>query len=292
MPADGTPWRKTPLPSLEQLADASLILMQHTGKRQIKLTGGEPTVRRDLHLLVSRLAAHSSVDEISMTTNASRLRKLVIPLRDAGLDRVNISLDTLDSDRFHTMTRGSLSDVLDGISAAVEAGLKPVKLNAVLRRSYWKEDVASLLEYSAEIGAELRFIELMQTGTRAEWASGEFISANEVQGWLMDRSEVEQIPFSVGETSRRWNLNWQGHGVRVGWITPQSHAFCDGCKRIRMDAQGQVRRCLMDSHTFPLLEKLNTHPEAVVLTELDNYMHGKQPPSEMTTTSQMATVGG
>jgi len=292
MPDNGVPWKKTPLPSLEQLADAGLFLMQHAGKRHIKLTGGEPSVRRDLPHLIRRLKAHSLVHEISMTTNASRMRDLAIPLREEGLNRVNISLDTLNPIRFHAITGSSLSRVLDGINATCQAGLNPVKLNAVLRRSYWKEDVPALIDYAAELGTELRFIELMQTGTRAAWASGEFISAKEVQGWLMDRAEAKQIPFKVGETSRRWKLSWQGQDVHVGWITPQSHAFCDGCKRIRMDAQGRVRRCLMDAQTFPLLELLGTHPEDVVRAELDNYLNGKQPPIEMMTTSPMATVGG
>jgi GTP 3',8-cyclase len=292
IPPEGVPGGKTPLPSLENLADAALFLIQHTGERQVKLTGGEPTLRRDLPLLVHRLASHPQIDEISMTCNGSRLRETAAPLRVAGLKRINTSLDSLNPARFKALTHGSLNDTLDGIDAALEVGFNPLKLNAVLRRSYWKEDVTTLLDFAADRDLELRFIELMQTGTRAEWASAEFIPANEVQHWLKERADAEQLPYVAGETSRRWKLNWWDREIHVGWITPQSHAFCDGCKRIRLDAHGQVRRCLMDDQAFPLLEKLETQPEDEVLGEFNDYLQRKQPPAKMGTASSMTTVGG
>ena len=292
MPRERIAWLKTSLPSLERLADTALFLLRHTGEHRIKLTGGEPTLRWDLPLLVRHLASNPLVEEVSMTTNATRLRELAKPLRDAGLKRVNISLDELNPQRFQALTHGSLHDTLDGIEAALEARLEPVKLNAVLQLSTWRKDVPALLEYAASRDVEIRFIELMRTGSGAAWARQEYIPAAEIQEWLLKRADVILLRHSPGGTARRWKLRWHGRDITVGWITPQSHGFCDGCDRIRLDARGQVRRCLMDDDIFPLLDMLELTNESVVAAELSGYLSGKKPPVEMTTTSSMAAVGG
>jgi cyclic pyranopterin phosphate synthase len=292
MPREGSARPMTCLPSLERLADAALFVLRHTGEHRIKLTGGEPTLRRDLPLLVRRLASNPLVEEVSMTTNAIRLRELANPLRDAGLKRLNISLDTLNPQRFHALTRGSLPEALDGIEAALASKLGPVKVNAVLPRSTWREDVPALLEYAASRDVEMRFIELMRTGSGAAWAKQEYIPAARIQEWLRKRADVILLEHRPGVTARRWKVNWRGRDITVGWITPQSHSFCDGCDRIRLDAHGQVRRCLMDDDVLPLLDLLASTNDAVVAAELGSYLSGKKPPVEMTTTSSMAAVGG
>lgn len=294
MPAEGV--AKAPhsdLLSLEQLGDAVAFLVEHAGVNRVKLTGGEPLVRAGIEGLVRRIAAMPRVREVSLTTNGTLLPRMAGGLRAAGLARVNVSIDSLDPERFAELTRGgSLATALEGIRAAQQAGLGPIKLNAVLQRSGWERDVPLLLDYAAENGFELRFIELMRTGTEQAWCASEFIAADDVHGWLEQQAEVKAIAGPAEAPARRTEVEWRGSRVVVGWITPRSHPFCDRCERVRLDARGRLRRCLMDPHFLELGSILQQEGRERAAESFAGYMAGKHAPEAMESVSAMSLIGG
>jgi cyclic pyranopterin phosphate synthase len=294
MPATGVPkLRHRDLLSLERLADTVSWLCHELGVSRVKLTGGEPLVRGGVADLVRALAAIPGVNEVSATTNGARLVELARPLREAGLARVNVSVDSLDSQRFAELTRGGrLADTLAGIEAALDCGLAPVKLNAVLLASSWRSDVAPLLDFAATRSLEVRFIELMRTGTEVRWAEREYVPADEVRRWLETRTEVVDGRMLSAGPARMSTVLWRGDAVRVGWITPRSQPFCDSCSRLRLDARGRVRRCLMDPVPFDLVGLLQTTRESEVRRRLRVYLGNKIPSESMESTLPMVSMGG
>lgn len=294
MPAEGVPkLGHSELLSLEGLSEAARTLCRHLAIDRIKLTGGEPLVRRGLSTLVAELAAIPGILEVSMTTNGTLLRGLAGDLRRNGLRRVNISLDSLDPVGFAEITGGgSLVEALDGITAAQEADLRPVKLNAVLRRSAWRRDVPELLDFAATHGLEIRFIELMRTGTEHQWCETEYAAATEVERWIGDRAEMISVVPQQRGPARLSLVRWGGAEVRVGWITPLSRPFCSRCDRLRMDCRGRVFRCLMDGESLPFADLLRTTCEATAVGALTDYLNGKTAPAAMYRPSSMASIGG
>lgn len=292
LPAGRVPFApQTELAGPRELVDAVAWLVRHCAVDRLKITGGEPLVFRGIVGLVETAAALSGLREISMTTNGTQLAQLAAALRGAGLARVNVSLDTLDAQRFAELTRGGdLRRVLAGIAAARNAGLAPVKLNSVLRRSAWQEDVPALLDFAAGENLEIRFIELMRTGTEIAWAEAEFVSAGEVRSFLERTRRLQLLP-SVGP-ARRTLARWQGRDVVVGWITPVSEAFCGTCDRLRLDARGLLRRCLMDPASVPLVEMLRSGSSETVLEMIGRYFAAKVPPATMDTPRPMRGIGG
>lgn len=293
MPAQGVPLKRhDELLPLEDLAGLSCWLAAQTGIRRVKLTGGEPLVRRGIADLVHRLATAPEIDEVSATTNAALLPQLASQLREAGLSRVNISLDTLDPIRFTELTRGGrLSDTLSGLDAALQAGFEPIKLNSVLLGASWRRDVPELLDLAARLDIEVRFIELMRTGTEARWASQQLVEVSTVRRRLGLTGAIPRDPAASGP-ARTEVLTWKGTSVRVGWITPQSHPFCRSCSRLRMDALGNLRRCLMDGATLPLAELRSDRGSEEASRLLACYLDSKRPPAAMASDLPMASVGG
>ncbi len=194
--------------------------------------------------------------------------------------------------RFRELTGGNLEDTLAGIAAARATGFEPLKLNAVLRRSTWREDIPPLLDYASAQGAEIRFIELMRTGTAADWAREEFVSAAEVQDWLKKSCRISPLLEAPSASARRSLAFWRGQELTIGWITPQTERFCLGCNRLRLDCQGRLRRCLMDPLSFPLIEALHSMKLEAVEASVLEYVQGKRPPLEMSTLDSMVAVGG
>jgi cyclic pyranopterin phosphate synthase len=294
MPEEGVPLLpRSEIPPLAELASAVAWLVARYGVDRVKVTGGEPLVRGGVPEFVARVAAIPGVREVSMTTNGTRLPASAVELAKAGLTRVNVSLDTLDPVRFRELTRGGrVEEVLAGIDAALEAGLTPLKINSVLRRSSFREDVPALLDLAAVKGVEIRFIELMQTGTEAAWAIDERVTGAEVRSWLSTEGAIlSPLPDRPNAPARRTSISRHGRMVVAGWIDPVSHAFCDDCDRLRLDARGRLRRCLMDDQAFPLVDLLR-RGDAHVEEATAFYVAGKQPPVAMTLGSTMASIGG
>ncbi len=292
MPEEGVPkLTRHTLLSLECLASLVALLTSLAGIDRVRLTGGEPLVRPGIEHLIAELSTFPKIREVSLTTNGSLLSKMAWSLKAAGLKRVNVSLDSLDKERFKEVTRGgNLDRTLDGIKAAQAAGLTPIKLNTVLQRSTWRQEVPRLLDYAAESGFEIRFIELMRTGTERASCESEFISVDEVCGGL--GAEVVPVKDRTQTPARRTLLNWHGTLVNVGWITPRSHPFCAHCERLRMDARGQLRRCLMDPKTFDLPRVLATMSGLEVRQEFQSYIAGKFAPHAMDSSFAMSQIGG
>jgi GTP 3',8-cyclase len=249
MPAEGLPW----LPKPDLLTDGELVRLAgiavgRLGIRQIRLTGGEPLVRPNLvgpGGLVSRLAALDPRPELSLTTNAVSLARLAEPLKAAGLDRVNVSLDTLDPEVFRTLTRRDRhARVLAGIAAAAAAGLTPVKINTVLMRGTNDHEAADLLRWCLERGYELRFIEQMPLDAQHGWDRARMVGAAEI----LDRLGREFALSPEGSAARgsapaeTWLVD--GGPARVGVIASVTRPFCADCDRVRLTADGQVRTCL------------------------------------------------
>jgi cyclic pyranopterin phosphate synthase len=258
---------------------------------RVKLTGGEALLRPGLVEFVRNLSADGGVSEVSMTTNGTRLAGLAADLARAGLSRVNVSLDTLDASRFRELTRGgTLERVTAGIDAALAARLAPVKLNAVLRRSSFEIDVPALLDFASKRGLEVRFIELMRTGPAAAFAAREFVSSREVRLRLGLAGDLETAEAEAGP-ARRLRVRFRGTEVVTGWIEPVSRSFCGGCRRLRLDPRGELRRCLMDAEPYPLLERLEAG-DAGLEEDVDRFLEGKRPPLSFETPRSMAAIGG
>jgi cyclic pyranopterin phosphate synthase len=294
MPPGGVPrLRHDQLLTFEELTETAAWLCRELGITRIKLTGGEPLVRGGVVDLVRSLAGIPGVEEVSATSNGTQLKRLARPLREAGLARVNVSVDTLDPDRFAYLTRGGrLDDTAAGIDAAIAAGLGPIKLNTVLLASSWRDDVPALLDFAQPRDLEVRFIELMRTGTEAAWAEGEFVAAAVVRAWLGLNGQTPESEDCSPGPARITEIQWRGAPVQVGWITPRSRPFCEGCTRLRMDARGRLRRCLMDPAALELAELLATSPASVVRRRLHLYLAGKRPASDMASALPMVSVGG
>lgn len=208
------------------------------GVKKIRLTGGEPLVRRGLVEICRGLRALPGLEELCLTTNGSLLPRLAGPLREAGVDRLNISLDTLRPDRFAAMTRlGRLEDVLSGIRAAEDAGFSDLKLDTVLIGGFNDDEIGEFLELTMEHPWEVRFIELMPMGPCAEWERSCFLPGDEV---LKRYPALQQLP--AGGVARRYRLPG-GRGT-VGLISPLSRDFCGECRRIRVTADGKLKGCL------------------------------------------------
>jgi cyclic pyranopterin phosphate synthase len=294
VPAKGFP--ATPIGKLLSLAElvANVSwLVQHIPIERVKLTGGEPLVRPGLDDLISRLARVPGIREISMTTNGSLLSRKVQALKAAGLARVNISLNSLDPQRFAELSRGArLERTLKGIDTAIVAGLRHIKINVVLQRSIWRRDVPHLLDLVAGRGLEIRFIELMRTGTERAWCDSEYVSVEEVKDWLATQTAALPVATPAALPARQSMMFWKGALLTVGWIAPRSRPFCNSCERLRMDSRGHLRRCLMDSETIDLVKLRRIPDPEAAAKALHAYLAAKHIPIAMDSESAMNQIGG
>ena len=223
--------------SVEECAEIGSAAVR-LGVTKIRLTGGEPLVRRGIVEICRQLRAIPGLEELCLTTNGSRLPELAKPLREAGVDRLNISLDTLRPDRFRDMTRlGELEDVMSGIQAAEAAGFRNLKLDTVLIGGFNDDEIGNFLQLTMDHPWEVRFIELMPMGPCASWDKSCFLPGTEVLKRYPALQEIE--PNGV---ARRYRL--PGAKGTVGLISPMSHEFCSECRRIRVTADGKLKGCL------------------------------------------------
>ena len=246
MPPEGLDW----LPKADQLTDDEVVRLirigvELLGIREVRFTGGEPLLRRGLAGIIARTAELRPRPEISLTTNAIGLARTAGVLRAAGLDRINVSLDTLRHETFRKLARRDrLPDVLDGLAAAAQAGLHPVKVNAVLMRDLNDDEAVPLLRYCLEAGYELRFIEQMPLDAQHGWKRAEMVTAEEIFAALgREFTLTPDDPRQRGSAPAEAFLV-DGGPARVGVIASVTRPFCGTCNRVRLTADGQIRNCL------------------------------------------------
>jgi cyclic pyranopterin phosphate synthase len=246
MPEEGMQWlAKDTLLTDEEIVRLVGIAVGELGVREVRFTGGEPLLRPGLVGIVTACARLDPRPELSLTTNGIGLARTASALASAGLDRVNVSLDTLDAETFRRLSRRDrLDDVLAGLAAADAAGLRPVKLNAVLMRGVNDHEAADLLEWSLERGYELRFIEQMPLDAQHGWVRANMVTAEEILARLGERFSLTPEPSAArgAAPAERWLID--GGPARVGVIASVTRPFCRACDRTRLTADGQVRNCL------------------------------------------------
>jgi len=245
MPAEGLDW----MPRDEQLTDAELvrligIAVRDLGVHELRFTGGEPLLRRGLEDVIAASAALDPRPDISLTTNGVGLARRAGPLAAAGVNRLNVSLDTLRPERFAAITRRDrLADVLDGMEAARAAGLHPVKINTVLLRGQNDDEAVDLLRFAVDRGFELRFIEQMPLDAQHGWQRAEMVTAGEILAALRTAFDLTPDGHDRGAApAERWLVD--GGPAAVGVIASVTRPFCGACDRTRLTADGQVRSCL------------------------------------------------
>ncbi|WP_410209465.1 GTP 3',8-cyclase MoaA [Aquirhabdus sp.] len=241
--------------TLEELVRLGQIFAS-LGVETFRLTGGEPLIRRDLPWLVEQLAQSG---EVVMTTNGSRLDKLAAPLKQAGLSRLNISLDTLNDHQFHELTRtGHLKDVLNGIDAAQSVGFS-IKLNVVMMKGRNDDQILPLVEFATARGLDISFIEEMPLGVIDEHSRQlAFMSSLEVRQVIQTRFDLQSSTHHTSGPSRYWQiaLPQNPHGTRIGFISPHSHNFCGDCNRVRVTSEGRLLLCLGNEEGTDLMPLL------------------------------------
>jgi len=255
MPEEGMTWLpRSEVLTFEELERVARLLVERHGVRSIRLTGGEPTVRAHLPVLVSKLAA-LPVD-LALTTNGATLRSCASDLAMAGLRRVNVSLDSLRPERFAEMTRrDELTNVLDGIEAAVEAGLTPVKVNVVVVRGANDDEIVEIARYGREQGVTIRFIEFMPLDGGEAWRNDQVVSQREILEQIEAVFPVAPITRGHEPAERFRYLDGAGE---VGVIPSVTRPFCEQCDRIRLTADGQLRSCLFSLEDHDLRRVLRS----------------------------------
>ena len=242
-------------PKQKELSAEQLLrivrVMASLGINKVRLTGGEPLLRRDLVELIRNMFSLPDIREITLTTNGQQLAERAAELRQAGLNRINISLDSLDSDKYRELTGGgSLQKVLDGIDAALAAGLQPIKLNAVLMRGKNDDEIDDFMALAKDRPIDMRFIELMPLGNTDQ--SAQRITADEI---IAARPQLIALPPRYpGQPSADYTL--PGYLGRIGFIAPISHSFCSDCNRVRVMSDGMLRPCLGNNAEISLCQAL------------------------------------
>lgn len=258
MPEEGMEWLdRSELLSFEEIERVARLMVDRFGIDSIRLTGGEPCVRANLDDLVRRLAG-LGVD-LALTTNGSTLRRHAEPLRQAGLDRINVSLDSFRADRFFELTRrDDLDTVLDGIEAAIEAGFDPVKINAVVMRGINDDEIIDFARFGRDRGVVVRFIEWMPLDGDQGWADDRVVSQAEIVERIGQVFPIEPIERGHEPAQRFRYLDGTGE---VGVIASVTQAFCGNCDRVRLTAEGQFRNCLFAVDEYDLRAKLRDGSE-------------------------------
>jgi cyclic pyranopterin phosphate synthase len=305
MPEEGLAW----MPREQQLTDDEVgrlirIAVEQLGVTNVRFTGGEPVLRRGLAGIIAGAAALEPRPKLSITTNGIGLERLAGPLRDAGLDRVNVSLDTMSPERFMQLThRDRHADVLKGLAGAARAGLTPVKINTVLMRGVNDDEAPRLLHFALDHGYELRFIEQMPLDAQHQWDRHEMVTAEAILASLEPFGLVADSVSRGTAPAETWlvpgYLDAAGNPARVGVIGSVTRPFCGDCDRTRLTADGQVRNCLFATEESDLRGLLRAgRPDADIAKAWQTAMwgkragHGIDDPSFLQPTRPMSAIGG
>jgi cyclic pyranopterin phosphate synthase len=300
MPAEGLDW----LPGDDILTDGEVVRLievgvRRLGVREVRFTGGEPLVRRGLVDIVRRTKAIDPTIELSLTTNALGLARTAATLKAAGLDRVNVSLDTARSDTFHTITRRDrFHDVVEGLVAARDAGLVPVKVNAVLLRGINDDQAPELLRWAIDHGYDLRFIEQMPLDAQHGWSRAKMVTADEIFAHLEREFALTPVDEPRGSAPAEL-FHVDGGPATVGVIASVTRPFCGDCDRVRLTADGQVRNCLFAREESDLRTALRSGASDeeladrwVVAMRGKRAGHGIDDPAFLQPDRPMSAIGG
>lgn len=300
MPAEGLPWMAKP----EMLTDDELVrlvgIFVDLGVRQVRFTGGEPLLRRSLVDVVRRVGELNPRPQMALTTNAVGLDRLAAPLADAGLNRVNVSLDTHNPETFKTLTlRDRFADVEKGLAAAAEAGLTPVKVNSVVMPGVNEVGVPDLLKWCLDRGYELRFIEQMPLDAQHAWERSQMITADDIHARLAERFTLTPLPDSDRGSAPAERFLVDGGPETVGIIASVTRPFCGACDRVRLTADGQVRNCLFARRENDLRALLRdgSDDEAIAAAITGEMLrkqpgHGIDDPTFLQPDRPMSAIGG
>lgn len=232
------------------------------GVEKVRITGGEPLVRRNVDWLIEQIGAlkhTTSLKELNLTTNGSQLPKYAEKLAAAGMDRINISLDSLNADRFRELTRtGELTQVLDGIDAAKQAGFKRIKLNAVIMKGRNDDEIVDLAQFAIDNDLDISYIEEMPLGQVTHSRNESYCSSDEVLATLQKHFDLQSSIANTGGPSRYYQV--AGSKSKIGFISPHSHNFCESCNRVRVTTEGRLLLCLGQEHSMDLRDIIRRHP--------------------------------
>ena len=299
MPAEGLEWlERDELLSFEEIERLVRVLAR-MGVDEIRLTGGEPLVRRDLPTLVGMLAATPGVRDLSLTTNGVLLDRFAAPLVEAGLRRLNVSLDSLSHVRFAEITRrDALDRVLAGLAAAERhPELRPIKVNCVAIKGFTEEEVPALAELARRKPYVVRFIEFMPLDADQAWRGDDVLTGGEIRALIEERWPLEELPAKASSTARRFRFA-DGAG-EIGFVNPVSEPFCSTCDRIRLTADGQLRTCLFSRREWDLKTPLRDGSSDERLEELIRFAvahkelkHKINDPGFVRASRSMSQIGG
>jgi cyclic pyranopterin phosphate synthase len=299
MPAEGLEWlERDELLSFEEIERLVRVLAR-MGVDEVRLTGGEPLVRRDLPTLVGMLAATPGVRDLSLTTNGVLLDRFAAPLVQAGLRRLNVSLDSLSHIRFAEITRrDALDRVLAGLAAAERhPELRPIKVNCVAIKGFTEEEVPTLAELARRKPYVVRFIEFMPLDADQAWRGDDVLTGGEIRALIEERWPLEELPAKASSTARRFRFA-DGAG-EIGFVNPVSEPFCSTCDRIRLTADGQLRTCLFSRREWDLKTPLRNGSSDEQLEELIRFAvahkelkHKINDPGFVRASRSMSQIGG
>ncbi len=294
MPPEGVTLRsKDEILSYEEIVALVKCLKHEFGLTKVRITGGEPLVRPEIERLVGMLA-DLNIPDLALTTNGLRLTEMAPLLKRSGLRRVNVSLDSLSPATFHSLTGGGeLQAVLDGIDAALAAGLLPLKLNTVLIRGINGHEARKFVEFGLRKNCELRFIELMPIGPGARLFSGGFVSSADLRQELSSHFTFHALDAEPGAAARRYGvINAEGGRGVVGFISSCSAPFCRECARLRVTADGRLIGCLARKDGIAVRELLRTGDTASICNVVRQVLEGKTPERVFEQEMAMASIGG
>jgi len=268
MPLDEYVWiDRREILSFEEISRIARVFTG-LGVEKIRITGGEPLVRKDLHSLIRMLSSLEGIDDLCLTTNASLLTEQIDDLAAAGLRRINVSIDTLDPEKFKQITkRGDLAKILDGLFAAKKLGLHPIKINAVIERGTNEDDIIPLVEFSRENGFAMRFIEYMDVGNANNWISEKIVSKKEILERIDARYPLRRVGRDNG-TAPSVDYEFIDGVGSLGVIASVTEPFCASCTRARLTADGKLVTCLFSDHGHDLKSLIRSGASDEQLTEV------------------------